>query len=434
MNPLLAARWQMELSLAFHMVFAAVGMGLPVLLLGAEAMAARTGEAHWKDLARRWAKYTAVLFAVGAVSGTALSFELGLLWPGFMAWAGAVLGPAFALEGYAFFLEAIFLGLYLYGAGRLSPRTHRWTAVPVAVSGLASGVIVTAANAWMQCPTAFTEVGGVAVPTEAFAVFRATPWPSMAVHAALSCYVSVAFAVAGLAAGAMLRGRQEPHHRAALGLSMAFGAVSMALQLVSGHDLAGVVARTQPVKLAAMEAHFETSRRAPALLGGLPDTETGTVRGALRVPGALSMLATGSLDGEVPGLRAYPRDRWPSVTLVHLSFDVMVGAGSALAALSALWWLLAWRRQGAAPPRWLLWGVVLGAPLGFLALEAGWIVTEAGRQPWVVQGHLLTARSVTPRTDVGATLALFTALYLALSAATWAVLRTIARAPWRAPS
>jgi cytochrome d ubiquinol oxidase subunit I len=268
------------------------------------------------------------------------------------------------------------------------------------------------------------------VPEDAWAVFRATPWASMAVHAALSCYVAVAFAVAAFAAWALLRERDTAVHRASLTLAMAVGAVTMALQLASGHHLAGIVARTQPVKLAAMEAHFDSSRRAPALLGGIADSATGQVRGALRIPAALSLLACGDPDCEVQGLRVFPRERWPNVALVHLSFDVMVGAGAALAALAALWWVLRWRRRAADPPRWLLRAVVLAGPLGFVALEAGWVVTEAGRQPWVIQGRLLTVDGVTPRGDVGLTLALFAGLYLGLAVATVAVLRHLARAPW----
>ncbi len=427
MSPNMAARVQMEVSLAFHMVFAAVGIGMPVLMLAAERMWLRTGLPHWRELAHRMARVTALLFAIGAVSGTALSFELGLLWPGFMRVAGPWVGGAFALEGYAFFLEAIFLGLYLYGWDRLSPRAHWWAGVPVAVTGAVSGVVVVAVNAWMQAPPAGTVLGTAAV--DPWAPFRSPAWVQMAVHSTLSCYISVAFAVAGVAAWALWRGRAKPYHLPALRLSMVLAAASALLQFVSGDLLAKMVARTQPVKLAAMEAHFHTARRASVVLGGVVDTAGERVRGALEVPGVLSILAFGDLDAEVRGLTEFPREHWPHLGLVHTAFDVMVGAGSALALLGAAFWLVTWRRKDKPLPRWLLGALVAGSPLGFVALEAGWIVTEAGRQPWVIQG-LLRTRDASTR-DPGAvfTLAGFTVLYLGLGAVVVAMLRWFAATP-----
>ncbi|MEJ2504458.1 MAG: cytochrome ubiquinol oxidase subunit I, partial [Gemmatimonadota bacterium] len=250
MNALLAARAQMEVSLAFHMVFAALGIGLPLLMLVAEGLWLRTGREHYRHLARTWAKATALTFAVGAVSGTALSFELGLLWPRFMEVAGAVLGPAFALEGYAFFIEAIFLGLYLYGWDRLSPRAHWWTGVPVAVSGLLSGILVVAANAWMQTPTgvdAASAVGGQPLAIgDPLAVFRTPAWLQMSLHSTLSCYAATGFAVAGTYALGLLRGRSNAYHRAGLTLAMAVGATAAILQPLSGDLSARNVARYQP--------------------------------------------------------------------------------------------------------------------------------------------------------------------------------------------
>lgn len=431
MDTLTAARAQMEVSLAFHMVFAAVGIAMPVLMLAAEDHAIRTGDPASREVSRRMARVTALLFAIGAVSGTALSFELGLLWPGFMRLAGPAIGPAFALEGDAFFLEAIFLGLYLYGAKKLSPRAHWWTGVPVAVSGVLSGAFVVAVNAWMQCPPeAVQVVDGRLTAVDPWGPFRSPAWVNMAVHSTLACCVSVGFAVAGVAAWAMRKGDARPHHRRALTLGMAMAAVTAVMQLVSGDFTAKMVARTQPIKLAAMEAHFETQRGAPIVLGGLVDQEAGTVRGAIHVPKVLSVLAFADPDAEVRGLQAFPREHWPRVGLVHIAFDIMVGCGTLLGGVGALWAFFAWKtRRGGDLPRWLLGLIVLASPLGFVALEAGWVVTEAGRQPWVIQGLQRTRDAVTTNAHAGITFWGFTLLYVALGALVVGLLRWFAKTP-----
>lgn len=427
MNPLLAARAQMEVSLAFHMVFAAVGIGLPLLTVLAEVIALRTGDARWRTLARRQARVTAVLFAIGAVSGTALSFELGLLWPRFMRLAGPTVGPTFALEGYAFFLEAIFLGLYLYGWERLSPRAHILAGAGVALTGLLSGAFVVAVNAWMQSPPPASLVA-----VDPWATFRSPAWVNMAVHSTLSCYVSVGFAVAGAHAWSLLKNRPGPWHRPALSLSLTVASVAAVLQLVSGDRTAKMVAATQPVKLAAMEAHFETARGAAIAVGGLVDQDAATLRGAVTIPKVLSVLAFDDPDATVRGLNEFPRAVWPRVGIVHTAFDVMVGAGTALVALSVAWWVWRFRtRKESEPPlpRWLLRALVLASPLGFVALEAGWVVTEAGRQPWTIQGVLRTADAATRSPHAGVTFAAFSALYLFLAVVVVGMLRYLARTP-----
>lgn len=423
-DTLTAARAQMEVSLAFHMIFAALGIGMPLLMVFAEALALRTGEAHYRQLARKWAKATALTFAVGAVSGTALSFELGLLWPRFMAFSGGIIGSAFALEGYAFFIEAIFLGLYLYGWERLSPRAHLLCGVVVAFSGMVSGVLVVAANAWMQNPVGFDLVAGKAVNVDPLAPFRSPAWFHMALHSTLSCYIATGFAAAGVYAVGMLRGRRDAYHRSALTLSLALATVTALLQPLSGDLSAKHVAEHQPAKLAAMEAHFHTEAGAPLIVGGLPDAETGTVRYAIRIPKMLSFLAHGDFDAEVKGLDAFPRELWPNVLIAHLAFQVMVGAGMALIGLGLWFWLVRWRRR--EPDRWLLRAIVAGSPLGFLALQAGWIVTEVGRQPWVVYGVMRTRDGVTPVDGVPATLFGFSVLYLVLGVALAWLLRRLA--------
>lgn len=425
-NGLGAARWQMEVSLGFHIVFAALGIGMPLLMLIAEGLHLRTGASHYRELARTWGKATALLFVVGAVSGTALSFELGLLWPKFMAFAGPVVGPAFALEGYAFLIEAIFLGLYLYGWDRLTPRQHWLTGVPVAVSGMLSGVLVVGANAWMQSPRGFGEVFGRVVEVDTFATFANPSWIPLAIHSTLSCYIAVGFAVAGVYAAGILRGRDDAYHRSGLLLGMTIGAVSAILQPLSGDRVAKLVNHTQPEKLAAMEAHFHTQAGAPILIGGIPNATTGEVRFGLHLPKGLSFLATGDPNAVVRGLEDFPVDERPNVMLCHVSFQVMVGAGFALMALGALFFLVRRLKRGETPS-WLLRAVALAAPLGFVALEAGWIVTEAGRQPWIIYRVMRTADAVTPRTDVGVSLATYTALYLFLGVALTGLLLNLAK-------
>lgn len=431
MNPLTVARAQMELSLAFHIVFSALGIGMPLLMLMAELRFLRTGEEHYRALARVWGKATALLFVVGAVSGTALSFELGLLWPKFMAFAGPALGPAFALEGYAFLAEAIFLGLYLYGWDRLSPRAHWWTGVPVAVSGCVSGILVVGANAWMQSPRGFTVVGGKIVDLDPFAVFRNPSWLPLAAHSTFACYAAVGFAVAGVYALGMLRGRTTPRHRAGLRLAMLMGTVAAVLQPLTGDRLAKLLFHTQPAKLAAMEAHFHTAHGVGLLVGGLPDPATGTVKYGIHLPKMLSFMSTGDFDAKIVGLWDFPPDQRPNVLVCHVAFQLMVGAGFALAGLGALWAFLALRKveltAASRLGRLVLLAIAACAPLGFLALEAGWFVTEAGRQPWIIHGVMRTADAVTPRDDVHVTFALYAVLYVGLAVALIALLRALAR-------
>ena len=430
MDDLLWARWLFGISLAFHIVFAAVGVAMPLMMVVAEWRWRRTGDAAWGEVARRWAKGTAVLFAVGAVSGTVISFELGLLWPAFMRFAGAIIGMPFSLEGFAFFTEAIFLGIYLYGQERVSPRLHLAAGALVAASGAASAFFVTLANGWMNRPSGFALAGGLPRDVDPFAAMFSPGWAEQVVHVLLSCYAATGFAVAGIHAFFLRREPGNRFHRAALGAALAVGGAAALLQPISGDFSARLAAHRQPAKLAALEGQFRTERGAPLRLGGIPDVEAGETRWALEIPGGLSLLAFHDPGAEVRGLQAFPRDQWPNPVLVHLAFQVMVVAGSVMA-LVALWSLfLAWRRpEGLAGRRFLL-AVMATGPLGFVALEAGWLVTEWGRQPFSVQQVLRTAESVTPVTGLVVPFWLFTALYLFLGAVTAALLRRqILRSP-----
>lgn len=431
MTNLEAARFQMAYSLGFHMIFAALGVGMPMLMFIAEGLYLRTGKEHYMKLAKTWAKATGILFAIGAVSGTGLSFELGLLWPAFMATAGSAIGPAFTLEGYAFFLEAIFLGLYLYGWDKISPVGHWLSGLVVALSGAASSVFVVSTNAWMQNPVGYEVLVSNPEAYDIMAGLFGNPaWLNMAIHSTLACYVATGFAVAGVYAWGALKGRRDELRRGALAISMGLGAVTALLVAITGHDSAVDVAVRQPTKLAAMEAHFKTEQGAPLILGGIPNPETQEVPWSIKIPKGLSILAFMDPDAVVAGLDQVPRENWPNVLMTHLSFQVMVGAGSAMVAIGFWYWWAVWRKRKAEPgkaelSKWLLWALVLASPLGFIALEAGWMVSEIGRQPWIIFGQMRTADAVTPASGLQTVLLGFVALYSALAVVLVVLLRRL---------
>ena len=423
MSDLLAARSQMAISLGFHIVFAAVGIAMPVLMVIAEDRWIRRGDEASRLLARTWAHGTAILFAVGAVSGTVLSFELGLLWPTFMAFAGPIFGMPFSLEGFAFFVEAIFLGIYLYGWDRLPPRAHWAAGVLVALSGVLSGVFVVIANGWMNTPAGFRMVDGRAVDVDPWQAMRNPAAASEILHMTIAAYLSVGFAVSAIHAWRLLAEPDNLFHRRALGIAFGMAAVAAFLQPISGDVSARQVAEHQPIKLAAMEGQFRTERGAPLRIGGWPDEEAETMRYALEIPYGLSLLAFHDPHAEVRGLDTVPRADRPPVPIVHMAFQIMVACGSVLSAVALLGAFLAWRRRGLPDQRWFLRLLVACGPLGFIALEAGWTVTEVGRQPWIVHGVLRTADAVTPMPGLVVPLATFTAVYLFLSFVVVATLR-----------
>jgi cytochrome bd ubiquinol oxidase subunit I len=355
-----------------------------------------TKDPIWRELAQRWAQGTAILFAVGAVSGTVLSFELGLLWPSFMAFAGPIFGMPFALEGFAFFTEAIFLGVYLYGWDRVSPRAHWWSGVVVAVSGALSGAFVVIANGWMNTPTGFRVVDGRAVDIDPIAAMNNPASPSEIVHMLLAAYAALGFAVAAIHAYMLRRDGHNAFHRRALAVALCVGGLAALLQPLSGDWIAKQVARTQPVKFAAMESHFQTEAGAPICIGGITDKATRRTRYSLEIPYALSVLAHGDPHARVIGLEEFPETDWPPVGVVHLAFDLMVGCGVAMAAVTLLGAWIAWRTSRLPDARWYLNLLIACGPLGMIAIEAGWTVTEVGRQPWIIHGVMRTADAVSP--------------------------------------
>src|SRR5438094_5682330 len=436
MSDLLAARSQMAVSLAFHIIFAVIGIAMPVMMVVAERRWQVTGHEIYLDLAKRWAKGTATLFAVGAVSGTVLSFELGLLWPRFMEFAGSIIGMPFSLEGFAFFTEAIFLGVYLYGWERISPRAHLWAGVAVAVSGAASGIFVVIANAWMNAPAGFELQGGQVVNVDPIAAMGNAAAVSQTIHMTLAAYTATGFAVAGIHALFLLKDPGNAFHRRALQIALIVGAPAAVLQPLSGDLSARHIAVHQPVKLAAAEAVFHTQAGAPLTLGGWPDVEARETRFAVEIPYALSLLAFHDPHAVVKGLDAVPPEDWPNIPAVHLSFQLMVALGTYLALVSLWVGWLAWRRRDLAHNSWLMRAIALATPMGFIAVEAGCMVTELGRQPWVIYGVLRTRDAVTPMPGLIVPFLTFTLLYCCLGVIVcWLLYRQILRSPeipeWR---
>jgi cytochrome d ubiquinol oxidase subunit I len=413
---LLAARAQMAISLGFHIIFAEIGIGMPAMMVLAEWRWRKTGDDVWLELAKRWAKGTAILFAIGAVSGTVLSFELGLLWPRFMEFAGPIIGIPFSLEGFAFFTEAIFLGIYLYGWERVSPRTHLFSGVVVALSGAASAVFVVTVNAWMNTPRGLTLANGRIAAVDPIAGMLNPSTLQQALHMVLAAYAATGIAVAGIHAIMLLRGSTKRFHRSALVASLAVGAPAAVLQPISGDLSARTVAQTQPAKLAALEGQFDTEVGAPLRIGGWPDVDARRTRFAIEIPRGLSLLAFHDPGATVKGLSEFDRELWPPVPPVHFSFQIMVGLGTLMAIVAAWALVVLLRHQDILAKRHLLLALAIVTPFGFIATEAGWTVTEVGRQPWVVQGVLRTADAVTPMPGVVVPMTLFTILYIVLAA------------------
>lgn len=415
MDDLLAARLQMALSLGFHIIYACIGMVMPFFMAVSHYQWIRSGKPVYKNLTKAWSKGVAIFFATGAVSGTVLSFELGLLWPEFMKHAGPIFGMPFSLEGTAFFIEAIALGFFLYGWDRFNKWFHWFTGVIVGVSGLASGILVVSANAWMNSPAGFDFVNGEYLNIDPIRAMFNDAWLSQAIHMSLAAFASTGFAVAGVHAIMILRSQNVAFHAAAFKIAALFGCVAALLQPLSGDFSAKDVAARQPAKLAAMEAHFETTARAPLIIGGIPDTENKKVDYAIEIPGMLSYLAHGDFTSEVKGLDQIPSDEHPPVAIVHYAFQVMVGIGTLLL-IVALLFLISLRRNKWLERKWLLRIFAFATPLGFLAVEAGWTVTEVGRQPWIIQGIMRTEDAVTPMPGIVWSLCIFAVVYASLTA------------------
>lgn len=415
MNDLIAARMQMAFSLGFHIIFACIGMTMPVLMAFSEWCWLRTGKTVFLDITKAWSKGVAIFFAVGAVSGTVLSFELGLLWPKFMQHAGAIIGMPFSWEGTAFFVEAIALGVFLYGWNKLNKWIHWASGVIVSVSGVISGIFVVSANAWMNSPSGFNWVNGEAINIDPVKAMFNAAWLEQSIHMTLAAFIATSFAVAGVHAYLILRKGANAFHAQAVKTALIFGSVAAILQPLSGDFSAKDVAERQPEKLAALEALYKTSKPAELLIGGIPNNKEEKVNYAIRVPGGLSFLAKGNFNAEVPGLDQFPKENRPPVVITHIAFQLMVAAGFFLAFVSILYLIFSIKWRYVLMKKGWLTLIAFTTPLGFLAVEAGWTVTETGRQPWIIYGIMKTKDAVSPMPGLHYSFYVITAVYLLLS-------------------
>ena len=415
MNDLLAARMQMAFSLGFHIIFACIGMTMPVLMAFSEWRWLRTGKEVFLDITKAWSKGVAIFFAVGAVSGTVLSFELGLLWPTFMHHAGSIIGMPFSWEGTAFFVEAIALGIFLYGWNKLGKWMHWISGIIVGISGVLSGIFVVSANAWMNSPAGFDWVHGNAINIDPVKAMFNAAWLSESIHMILAAFISTSFAVAGVHAFLLLKKGKNAFHAQAVKTALIFGSVAAILQPFSGDHSAKDVAIRQPEKLAALEGLYKTGNRVELLIGGIPDNKEEKVNYAIRIPGALSYLAKGDFNAEVTGLDKFAKEDRPPVVITHIAFQLMVAIGFLLAFISLLYLLFSLKWRTVLMKNWWLRLIAFTTPLGFIAVEAGWTVTETGRQPWIIYGIMRTKDAVSPMPGLHYSFYVITIVYLLLS-------------------
>jgi cytochrome d ubiquinol oxidase subunit I len=427
---LLAAREQMAFTLGFHIVLSCLGVALPATILVANYIGLKKGDEAAIELAKRWSKAMAVTFAVGAVTGTVLTFEFGLLWPHFEERFGAAFGVAFAIEGIFFFLEAIFLAVYIYGWKRLQPWAHFWSGVPMFVTGIGGAFAVVAANSWMNQPQGFTlDAVGKVVDVEPLKVLFNPATGYEVPHMILAAYMVVGFLVASVYAVGMLKGRRDRLHRLGLLIPLTIGLVATPIQLFVGDTAAREVADHQPAKFAGMECIQETGGNQTEWLGGVC-TASG-VKAGIGIPDLDSFLVGFSPDTKVTGLNQIPANEQPPAnTLLHLAFDVMVGIGTGLLALGAWFAFVWWKRRDIPKTPWFLRAVAVSGAAAIVALWCGWIVTEVGRQPWIVQGYMRTSEAVTEAGGLWFSFAVVLLVYATIGTIAVLVLRSMSRR-WR---
>ena len=425
---LLEARQMQALSFAVHIPLVCFGIAFPALVLFVEWLHRRSGDELYLVLAKRWSKVMLALFAVGVITGTILSFEMGLLWPNFTATFGSVFGLGFAIEGFSFFMEAIFIGIYVYGWERLSPRLHFASGIPVVIAGFTGSLMVISVNAWMNHPSGFRLHGGKVVDVDPLAALFGNSylWHEL-VHMYVAAYIVTGFLVAGVYAIERLRGSWGRYQRTALAIPLTVAALAAPVQVLVGDWAARDVARSQPVKLAAIEGLAKTTRGASEhVLGWYTG---GQVRDGIAIPKLLSLLAFHNPNATVKGLDTVSPARRPPVNVVRVAFQLMVGIGTALALLGVAYLVVRTRRRRLPQSVWFYRALAVAGPLSVVALISGWIVTEVGRQPWVVYRVMLTSHAVTGAGGIPVGYATLALVYAGLAAAVLWVLRRLARAP-----
>jgi cytochrome d ubiquinol oxidase subunit I len=428
------ARQMQAMSFAAHIPLVCFGVAFPALVVFVEWLHLRTGDPLYRRLARRWTRIMAALFAVGVITGTILSFELGLLWPQFMSSFGAVFGLGFAIEGFSFFLEAIFIGVYVYGWDRLPPKWHFAAGFPIIATGFLGSMMVIAVNGWINHPGGFRLANGEAVDVHPWKALFANDffWHEL-VHMYVAAYIVVGFVVAGAYAWGKLRhGRWGRYERTALAIPLTVAAFAAPVQLLVGDWAAREVAIHQPVKLATLEGLQRTTKGAPEHVLGWYDAETGEIRWGIEIPKLLSLLAFHDPNATVQGLDSVPpEDRPGPVNVVRFAFQTMVGIGTLLALLAVVVWWVRWRRGGLPRSRWFYRALVVAGPLSVVALISGWVTTEVGRQPWIVYEVMRVDEAVTGAGGVPVGYALLALVYLGVAAGVWWVLRRLAATPLR---
>jgi len=426
---LLAARSQMAFTLGFHILLVPLGLCLPLFALIANARGLRHDDRDALRLARRWSHVMGVLFAVGAVTGTVLSFELGILWPGLLGRFGDVFGLPFAIEGIAFFLEAIFIAIYIFGWDRLPPRLHLWLGMPLPLFALLGAVSIIAANSWMNTPQGFQL--GAAGDVIAVHPWRAIFSPALRhelVHFLLAALLVAGFVVSSVYAVGMLRGRRDRLHRLGFLIPFSVAAVATPLQMIAGDQAVRAVVKLQPIKFAAMEMVPETATHVPERIGGR--MRDGVPTGGIPIPDLASFLTGFHADTQIVGLNTVPPSDRPPATIIHWAFDAMLASGSALALLSVWFLFVWWRRRDIPKAKWFLRACAVAGLASYVALESGWVLTEVGRQPWVVYGFLRTADAVTRAPGIWGSFAIVVAIYFVVGIGTLLVLRGMSRR-WR---
>jgi cytochrome bd ubiquinol oxidase subunit I len=425
---LFAARQMQALSLTVHIPLVCFGIAFPAMVLFAEWRYLRTGDELFRTLAKRWSKVMLALFAVGVVTGTILSFEFGLLWPGFMAAFGSVFGLGFALEGFSFFVEAIFIAIYSYGWDRLSPRLHFLSGIPVVIAGVTGSLFVISVNGWMNHPTGFVLVNGAVVDAHPWsALFGNTYFWHQFVHMYFAGYMVAGFLVASVYAWDFLRGHRGRYERVALAIALSAAALASVLQPIIGDWAAREVAKTQPAKLAAMEGLAQTTSGAPEHLLGWYDGRT--VVYGIEIPRLLSLLAFHDPNATVQGLETVPLADRPPVNVVRLSFQTMVGIGTLLALLGLVFLYVRFWKGRLPESRWFYRAVLVAGPLSVIALIAGWVTTEVGRQPWIVYGFMRTSDAVTGAHGIPVGYGTLVAIYLGLAGGVAWLLHRFRQAP-----